>query len=170
MTLFDKTEVEASGLDLKKTPKVEFDLNDTAILYDKDIRTNYKPLGRIKKRNEYETTEIKLSRPSSPDSSSAERYYFLIETCIKNEIIFQLTDKLKTEIKNRVGQISLMAEYESEMEAHLKEVNDNYCWAIKKSIVDYVLRDENEQKRLKLNMKKKVTFLNEFSNKISLVL
>ena len=38
----------------------------------------------------------------------------------------------------------------------LRDMDDNYCSAIKKGVLDYVLMDKKEQKRLSLDLPEKV--------------
>ena len=40
----------------------------------------------------------------------------------------------------------------------IEEAHQFYDWSMKKSIMDYVLKDKDEQKRLGVKMKHKVTF------------
>lgn len=72
-------------------------------------------------------------------------------------MIYQMNNDLIKKIKKSVDRTDLVMKYNSLSELYLNEVKEHYKWSVKKSIVDYVLRNENEQKRLNVSLKKNVT-------------
>jgi len=133
-------------------------IQTSEIFLNKNIQTKYKPLTNINNNAEFYETEI--TRSSSPDAKSEERYYFLINSCIKTEMISEMPIELIEKIKYFTNRDCLAIKYFKVAESYLTEVKYLYNWSIKKSILDYLLRDDQESKRLKIDLKKVIFYFN----------
>ena len=101
-----------------------------------------------------------LSRPNSPDELSKQRYIFLLENCLEDKsILNRITQETKLNILNLIVTSGMNIEkYNKLIESCFQEANEYFNWSFKKSIIDYVLKDDAEQKRLDVKMIKKVGF------------
>ena len=97
-----------------------------------------------------------LSRPQSPEMSSEERYYFLINNCITENMIYNLPDEQVKQIIKKCAKEDLIKKYEDILKLYLDEAFKHFSWSIRKSILDYLLKDKEEQSRLGLTMIDKV--------------
>lgn len=141
-----------------KTNSQFANIQTSEIYLNKNIKTKYKPLTNININAEFYETEI--TRPSSPDAKSEEHYYFLINSCIKTEMISEMPIELIEKIKYFTNRDSLAIKYFKVAESYLTEVKYLYNWSIKKSILDYLLRDDQESKRLRIDLKKVIFYFN----------
>ena len=85
---------------------------------------------------------------------SQQRYAFLIENCIQNEMINEISNDLLMRIKSRTNCAHLLNKYAQLADEYLSQVSQSYKWSIKKSILDYVLRNDREQARLNVKLNK----------------
>lgn len=102
-----------------------------------------------------------LSRPDSPTKQSESRYLFLINNCLDGTDTF---NKITTESLSNIEELvnfkfDLTQRHVKTFQECIQEAHLFQEWSIKKSVMDYILKDENEQKRLGIQMKNKVTCL-----------
>ncbi len=89
-----------------------------------------------------------LSRPCSPSFETSERYYHLLNNCINK---LQLADLPKDWILNmhkKIPNKNLFDLHKDYMKSFNEDMHENYYWSIKKAILDYILKDAEEQKRV----------------------
>ena len=98
-----------------------------------------------------------MSRPSSPDILHQERYYHVLNNCVKEEMINQVSEASLQNIKKLTKRSDLLEKYKKSREAFLDQTQ-HYVWAIKKSIVDYILKEDKEQERLGVTLVRKVCY------------
>jgi len=101
-----------------------------------------------------ETVEHIELETFEPNSSDNQRYTFLIENCIQDEMINEMPYELVMKIKFRIDRDYLLEKYADLTEDCLSQVNKSYRWSIEKSILDYVLRSDREQSRLNVKLNK----------------
>jgi hypothetical protein len=132
----------------------DFDENDETIRHDletlKCLNVSFQP---------WFTSTHGLSRANSPDLSSESRYNLILDDCILESMLTNLTCEQIEHIKFRVNKDDLIAMRSKLCEDYLNDVHKHYIWSMKKSIVDYILREEEEQKRLGIKIQHKVFFI-----------
>lgn len=106
-----------------------------------------------------------LSRPNSPEKTYQERYYTILNDCIKENMLSEISNETMGNIERRVNNYDLIKNTGEHAVVFRSEINKHYFWSMKKSIIDYILKEENEQKRLGVVMKPKVSLFLE-SNKV----
>ncbi|KAG8578269.1 hypothetical protein GDO81_010439 [Engystomops pustulosus] len=97
-----------------------------------------------------------LSRPASPNEGHLHRYYRLIEESIDPCMVSPLSVKWLQGIYSYIPA-ELCKVWSKSLQDLTKEVQENYTYAIKKSILDYILLDPMEQKRLRIEMTPKMS-------------
>lgn len=101
-----------------------------------------------------------LTRPNSPEEASRQRYFTILNDSIKEPMLSRLTPDAIERIAKSVNRIDLIGKYATtSVRLFRADVERHYLWSIKKAIIDYVLRDEEEQRRLGIGMIKKVSFI-----------
>lgn len=98
-----------------------------------------------------------LSRPSSPEKLSEQRYFDLVNNCISDDMISSLANELIESIVERVNNLELIQNRKDSVLLFKKDIYAHYYWSMKKSILDYILKNKEEQIRLGLNMIHKVS-------------
>jgi hypothetical protein len=109
----------------------------------------------------YYTSTHGLSRPCSPveDDANRERYHKLLG-CISEQMISELPAEWMRNIENLVLPIfNRSIDSEEFLKRFYDDLTQNYCWSIKKAIIDYLLMDLDEQKRLGIRINNKVSTL-----------
>jgi hypothetical protein len=100
-----------------------------------------------------------LSRPNSPanDESNWQRYDSLLNG-INEQMISDLPVEWMSNIEDLVGipKLSSTIDCNQFLAKFYVDLNENYCWSIKKAIIDYLLLDVDEQKRLGIKIRNKV--------------
>ncbi|XP_073413059.1 dynein axonemal heavy chain 3-like [Dendrobates tinctorius] len=88
-----------------------------------------------------------LSRPASPTEEHLQRYYRLIEESIDPCMVSPLSVKWLQGIYSYIPA-ELCKVWGKSLQDLTKEAEENYTYAIKKSMLDYILLDSLEQQRL----------------------
>ncbi|KAM4037486.1 dynein axonemal heavy chain 3-like [Anomaloglossus baeobatrachus] len=97
-----------------------------------------------------------LSRPASPTEGHLHRYYRLIEESIDPCMVSPLSVKWLQGIYSYIPA-ELCKVWSKSLQDLTKEVEENYTYAIKKSMLDYVLLDPLEQQRLEIEITPKMS-------------
>ncbi|XP_056430455.1 dynein axonemal heavy chain 3-like [Hyla sarda] len=97
-----------------------------------------------------------LSRPASPSEGHLHIYYRLIEGSIDPCMVSPLSIKWLQGIYSYVPA-ELCKVWSKSLQDLTKEVEENYIYAIKKSVLDYILLDPMEQQRLGIEMTPKLS-------------
>ncbi|CAF0857841.1 unnamed protein product [Brachionus calyciflorus] len=141
--VLNKTEKEntkkKNSLDLNSIPKEDVIL----LLNDNNYNIDFLP---------WYTSTLGLTRPNSPDINTQQRYNSLLMNSINESMIYPLTNELLTKIKQRVNNFALINNLRDMVEKYEKDIGEQYTWAIKKSILDYIVKDKSEQERLGIKM------------------
>ncbi|XP_075130611.1 dynein axonemal heavy chain 3-like [Leptodactylus fuscus] len=96
-----------------------------------------------------------LSRPASPNERHLHRYYRLIEESIDPCMVSPLSVKWLQGIYSYIPA-ELCKVWSKSLQDLTKEVEENYTYAIKKSMLDYILLDVAEQQRLGIEITPKI--------------
>ena len=99
------------------------------------------------------TSTIGLTRPSTPIDRDIPRFYHLVDNSIDRNVVAPLCEQWKLNIKTLVGNID---KYPKLAEQFMNEVDDDFNRAIRISILNYILMDPDEQKRLGVSSLRKV--------------
>ncbi|XP_072257294.1 dynein axonemal heavy chain 3-like isoform X3 [Pyxicephalus adspersus] len=92
-----------------------------------------------------------LSRPSTPTEVHLDRYYRLIEESIDPCMVSPLSAEWLQGIYSYIPA-ELCKVWSKSLQDLTKESEESYIYAIKKSIVDYILLDPMEQQRLEIKL------------------
>ena len=122
------------------------------------IRSNYEPLANIHSKEtsrDFETVElIEFDSFQIKSPECQQRYAFLIENSFRKETFNEISYELMLKIKKRINRDDLLEKNVNLANDWLNQMNQSYKWSIKKSILDYVLKNENEQSRLNIKLNK----------------
>ncbi|XP_018409373.1 PREDICTED: dynein heavy chain 3, axonemal-like [Nanorana parkeri] len=97
-----------------------------------------------------------LSRPATPTEGHLDRYYRLIEESIDPCMVSPLSAEWLQGIYSYIPA-ELCKVCSKSLQDLTKEAEENYIYAIKKSIVDYILLDPMEQHRLGIKVSSKMS-------------
>ncbi|XP_073479664.1 dynein axonemal heavy chain 3-like [Aquarana catesbeiana] len=97
-----------------------------------------------------------LSRPATPNEGHLDRYYRLIEESIDPCMVSPLSAEWLQGIYSYIPA-ELCKVWSKSLQDLTKEAEENYIYAIKKSIVDYILLDLMEQQRLEIKISPKMS-------------
>ncbi|XP_063786085.1 dynein axonemal heavy chain 3-like [Pseudophryne corroboree] len=97
-----------------------------------------------------------LSRAATPSEGNLQRYYRLIEDSIDPCMVSPLSVKWLQGIYSYIPA-ELCKVRSKSLQGLTKEVEENYTYAIKKSILDYILLDPMEQQRLGIEIPEKMS-------------
>lgn len=99
-----------------------------------------------------------LTRPNSPEKNeeNEQRYYRILNDCIEEDMLAQLSPDILNKIEKLIKKDDLIQKNSKFYYSLKQDIAKHYLWAIKKSIIDYVLREESEQKRLSIKIIEKV--------------
>lgn len=89
-----------------------------------------------------------LTRANSPNKQTFDRYQKLVNDSIAESMLFPLSNQVIERIKMRVNKQKLIEQHDKLVTNFQISIKQHYTWSIKKSILDYVLKDEIEQERL----------------------
>jgi hypothetical protein len=104
----------------------------------------------------YKST-LGLSRPDSPLEIHQTKYNSFINESIDESMLVKFTNQTFLNILIKVNRPKLMTnKYEAQLKELRTEIENFYTWSLKKSIFDYLLKDEEEKERLSLRVVKKV--------------
>lgn len=122
-----------------------FDFNQISLEFDTDL-----------KLIPWYTSTYGLTRANSPNKQTSNRYQKLVNDSIAESMLFPLSEEVIERIKTKVNKQKLIDQHDKFVNSFETSIKDHYIWSIKKSILDYVLKDEIEQERLgvKIVMKK----------------
>jgi dynein heavy chain len=85
------------------------------------------------------------------DSVSEGRYWSYISNIISSKDLDKMTEEVWKNIFSRMSKMENVSEQMLIIKSSLvEEVNELYAFSMKKAMMDYILLDENEQKRLKV--------------------
>ena len=108
-----------------------------------------------------------LTRPNSPiDDIHRQRYHTVLNESIKETMLSRLTHESIERITTAVNRPDLINRLSNSVRRFKGDVERHYIWAMKKAIMDYVLKDEDEQKRLGIKMISKVLLKTRVLRKI----
>ena len=102
------------------------------------------------------TSTAGMTRPSSPEPAHVDSYMRLINDCIGSSMVLKISDETTANIVRRVCNDSLVAARRRTVDALVLDIGAHFVWAIKKAIVDYLLKDREERERLGLKLVDKV--------------
>ena len=97
-----------------------------------------------------------LTRPSSPTEESEQRYYFILNESIKDTMLAGVSVETINNIESRLNSEILQNIKSSIIDNFKTEIRNHYIWSMKKCILDYILKQEDEQKRLGIKLKYRV--------------
>jgi len=97
------------------------------------------------------TPTFGLSRAVSPPESELERYSSLVEKAIMSNMLAPLSKEWKRKTHDFLPK-SLKQDFKETLDELDKEMEAEYARSVKQSILDYVLLDPAEQRRLGLHM------------------
>jgi hypothetical protein len=97
-----------------------------------------------------------LTRSSSPVEESEQRYFSILNESIKDSMLAEVNDETLENIESRVKRQLLESVKSSFVENFESEIRSHYMWSMKKCILDYILKEENEQKRLGIKLNYRV--------------
>ncbi|CAH3114243.1 unnamed protein product [Pocillopora meandrina] len=103
------------------------------------------------------TPTFGLSRSVSPLESDRERYNSLVEKAIHTSMVAPLSREWKKKTHDFLPK-SLKQDFKETLDALDKEMETEYTRSVKQSILDYVLLDLKEQRRLGLHMPQPVIY------------
>eukprot|EP01135_Chromosphaera_perkinsii_P007265 Nk52_evm73s745 gene=Nk52_evmTU73s745 len=115
-----------------------------------DIMDESRPVTPGTRQQEFDRAH---SRPSSPTEHDLFRYYYYAQNGIDSDAIAPLEEE---HVANVMEMLPLPEDFQDipslkdEVENLQQEMHDDYILSLKRSIVDYILFDENERKRLKI--------------------
>ena len=97
-----------------------------------------------------------LSRPCSPADETIDRYYHLLNHCVNVSQIAELPQDWVLNMHKQIQKKSLLETHKVYMKTFYQDMHENYFWSLKKAIVDYILKEVEEQERLGIKIKPKV--------------
>lgn len=100
-----------------------------------------------------------LSRPCSPTLETMDRYYHLLNNCVNKIHLADLSKDWILNMQKQISNKSLFQVHKDYMKLFYEDMHENYYWSIKKAIVDYILKDEEERMRLGVDVVPKVSIL-----------
>eukprot|EP01137_Pigoraptor_chileana_P014033 Opistho-2@68204 len=99
-----------------------------------------------------------LSRPVTPAERDQDRYWYYVENGIDDDAVSPLDEQW---IENTIARVSRVARDGTDqsllVEQLVAEMTADYTVSLKKSILDYVLRDAEEQARLRIAVPPRAT-------------
>jgi hypothetical protein len=116
------------------------------------IRVTFKP---------WYVSTLGLTRPNSPAESYKQRYFSVLNDSIKESMLSSLTHETFSSILKLTNRSVLVDKYAGLVERYRLDSEKHYHWSLKKAIIDYVLKDEEEQARLGIKLVYKVRNITE---------
>lgn len=84
-----------------------------------------------------------------------KKYRSLVDSSISQKVIFPISDRFLEDIFTRV-EINLKRvdeqHIEAEVDSLVAEIKGDYNWSVKKAILDYILKDRQQQRRLGIEL------------------
>jgi hypothetical protein len=106
--------------------------------------------------DEHDKTRLaKLKKKIDNHFQMLKNYRTLISTGIPEKVIFPLSEKFLEDIFNRVNidfRNAKLNVIETQVDLLVKEIKEDYQWNVKKAILDYILKDKKQRKRLKIGI------------------
>lgn len=101
-----------------------------------------------------------LTRPGSPVPESEQRYFSIINESIKDTMLSEVSFETIENIKARIDKELLDSVKLESIQQFESQIRKHFTWSMKKCILDYILKEEDEQRRLgvKINFRVKWTF------------
>lgn len=97
-----------------------------------------------------------LTRPNSPQEEHRQRYQTILNKSINEPMLSRLESDVLDRMTRRANRADLVEKLAKSVRLFKSDAERHYLFSMKKAIIDYVLKDEDEQKRLGIEMTKKV--------------